>query len=569
MSRSITILYGTETFTAEGYAERTGEALEELGYEVTVTDMEDFEPEDLATLRTLLIITSTYGNGDPPASAEPLHEHVMADTAPHMPNLRFSVCGLGDTTYPHFAQCGKDFDRRLLELGGHRITERQDCDVDIDPPWEEWLERLKTTLDGLSWDTPSEEAPAAAPVADAPTAASQTAAAPAPAVEAPAPDAGATATASALHRRCGPPANASAPVARRRNPAVVTVAVNQSLTGDGASRDVRHLELDLTGSGLTYLPGDSIGLFAPNDPALVDAILEATGADPDTPVTQKSETLTLRDAMTTRLDIHEADPKLADAIAAAGGTVLGPDGPAVHVIDAVSHAGVPLDGPTLFGCLRRQAPRLYSVASSPSVHPDHVHLVASVVRYDAYGRPRSGVATGWMADRMPEGCSVRAYLQPLETFRLADDATDIIMIGPGTGIAPFRAFLQEREHRRARGRSWLLFGSRNRATDYLYRDELENWRHRGLLTRLDLAFSRDQDTKVYVQDKLLAQAKAVWSWLQKGAIVYVCGDAKAMAPDVHRALQQIAREEGGMDKDEARTWIRDLAQNERYMRDVY
>jgi len=192
-----------------------------------------------------------------------------------------------------------------------------------------------------------------------------------------------------------------------------------------------------------------------------------------------------------------------------------------------------------------------------------------VVQYEAYGRSRSGVATGWMAERMPEGSRVRAYLQPLDTFRLVDDDTDIIMIGPGTGIAPFRAFLQERAHRRARGRSWLFFGSRNRATDYLYSDELENWRHRGVLTRLDLAFSRDTDEKVYVQHRMQEQAKALWTWISGGAVIYVCGDAAAMAPDVHRTLQTIAREEGGLDKAAAREWIRDLAQNGRYMRDVY
>ncbi len=568
MSRTVTILYGTETFTAESFAERTGEALEGLDYDVKVIDMEDFDPDDIEGVHTLLIVTSTYGNGDPPANAEPLHDHIMADTAPRLPHMRFSVCGLGDMTYPRFAQCGKDFDRRLAELGGTRIAPRKDCDVDVEPAWEDWLDAVKEGLAGLTWDAPSAEAPSAATPIEGPSV-EPPAAAPAEAPSEAADPSDSIAAATALHLRCGPAADPETPVARRRNPVAVTVSANRSLTGETATRDVRHLELDLTGSGLTYLPGDSIGLFPPNDPALVDAILAATGADPETPVELKGESLTLRTAMVTRLDVHQADPRLADAITAAGGQVLEPDGAAVHVIDAVTHAGVPLDGPTLFKCMRRLAPRLYSVASSPAVHPDHVHLVASVVRYEAYGRPRSGVATGWMADRLPEGSQVRAYTQPLDTFRLASDTTDIIMVGPGTGIAPFRAFLQEREHRRARGRSWLFFGSRNRATDYLYGEELEHWRHRGVLTRLDLAFSRDQSDKVYVQDLMRAQAKALWSWLQGGAVLYVCGDAKGMAPDVHKALQQIAREEGGMDSTEARAWIRELAQAGRYMRDVY
>jgi len=562
MSRPVTILYGTETFTAEGYAEQTGEALEALGYDVTVTDMEDFEPEDIASLHTLLIVTSTYGNGDPPANAEPLHDHLMADNAPRLDHMRFSVCGLGDLTYPRFCQCGKDFDRRLAELGGTRLAKRQDCDVDVDPAWEAWLEAVKEGLAGLSWDAPT---PEAAPVEE-PTAPAEVAA-PA-ALEAP-PAEDTVASATALQLKCGPPADAKAAPGKRRNPVAFTVAVNRSLTGPDATRDVRHLELTIDNPDVTYLPGDSIGLFAPNDPTTVDAILEATGAAPDTPVTLKKQALSLRDAMLTQLDVHTADPKLATAIEAAGGSVLVPDGAPVHVLDAVLHAGVQLDGATLFGCLRRQAPRLYSVASSPSVHENQVHLVASVVRYSAYGRDRSGVATGWMADRLPEGSQVRGYVQPLDTFRLASDSTDIIMIGPGTGVAPFRAFLEERALRRARGRSWLFFGSRNRATDYLYGDELENWRHRGVLTRLDLAFSRDQDDKVYVQHKMRAQSKALWSWLSSGAMVYVCGDAKTMAPDVHKELKQLAQREGGMDADAARAWIRELAQSGRYMRDVY
>jgi sulfite reductase (NADPH) flavoprotein alpha-component len=565
MSRAVTILYGTETFTAEGYAERTGELLEELGYSTTVTDMEDFDPEQISSVRTLLVITSTYGNGDPPANAEPLFDHVMADNAPRLSQLRFSICGLGDTTYPRFAQCGKDFDRRFADLGGSRLAKRQDCDVDIDPPWEEWVEWVKAGLETLSWDAAAVES------TDTPTEPPQETSAAAVA----APTSSDTSTdpvtgATQLHLRCGPPSNPAAPLGRRRNPVDVAVAVNRSLTGTEATRDVRHIELALGSTGFTYLPGDSIGLFPPNDPALVDAILDAAGADPSTPVEMKGGLLTLRDAMITRLDVHTAEARLADVIRDAGGTALAPDGSAdVHVIDAVAAAGVEIDGPTLFSCLRRQAPRLYSVASSPSVHPEHVHLVASVVRYEAYGRERGGVATSWMADRMPEGSQVRAYLQPLETFRLVDDNVDIVMIGPGTGIAPFRAFLQERALRRATGRNWLFFGSRNRATDYLYSDELESWRHRGLLTRLDLAFSRDGAEKVYVQHRMRAQAKAIWNWLSNDAVIYVCGDAAAMAPDVHRELQQIARSEGGMDKDEARSWIRELAQSGRYMRDVY
>jgi sulfite reductase (NADPH) flavoprotein alpha-component len=574
MTRSVTILYGTETFTAEGYAERTGEALSPLGYACDVIDMEDFDPDQISSLKTLLIVTSTYGNGDPPASAEPLFDSLMADNAARLNGLRFSVCGLGDTTYPRFAQCGKDFDRRLAELGGARFADRKDCDVDVDPFWEDWLTDVKAGLEALDWtassDASSDDTSVAPPEptdTPAPVGASAPVDASDPAEIAPAE--GAVAQASAMHLQCGPPSKDDATPGSRRHPVLGSITVNRSMTGDSATRDVRHIELDMSGRGLSWEPGDSIGFFAPNDPALVDAILEAAGADGQTSVDVKTDQMSLRDAMLTRLDVHTADGRLADAILAAGGKVLAPAGADVHVLDALLNGGVAIGASALHAAMRRQAPRLYSVASSQLLKSDTVDLVASIVRYDAYGRARSGVATGWMADRLPEGCQVRAYVHPQPEFRLADDGADIIMIGPGTGVAPFRGFLQERALRRARGRSWLFFGSRNRATDYLYGDELESWRHRGVLTRLDLAFSRDQDEKVYVQHKMLDHAKALWSWIESGAVIYVCGDAEAMAPDVHRTLQQIACEQGGMAADEARTWIRELAQSGRYKRDVY
>ena len=565
MSRSVTILYGTETFTAEGYAERTGEHLENAGYEVEVIDMEDFDPANIGTLHTLLILTSTYGNGDPPANAEPLYDALMADNAARLEGLRFSVCGLGDSTYTRFAQCGKEFDRRLAELGGQRIAARKDCDVDVDPSWEAWLDDVRAGLETLDWTI----VPAKASKSDAPDA-PDAPEAPEVAVEAAVEVTGEQiADASAVHHRCGPPSDLDATRGTRKHPVIGTIAVNRSLTGPDASRDVRHIELDLTGAEVSWEPGDSIGFFPPNEPALVDAILVAAGADGAHRVTLKNTEMSLRDAMLTRLDVHTADGRLADAIREAGGEALAPDGADVHVLDALTHGSVEIGAEALHKALRRQAPRLYSVASSQKVDANKVHLVASVLRYDAYGRARSGVATGWMADRLLEGCEVRAYVQPQPSFRLAEDGVDIIMIGPGTGIAPFRGFLQERALSRARGRSWMFFGSRNRATDYLYGDELESWRHRGVLTRLDLAFSRDQADKVYVQHRMLTHSKALWTWLQRGAAIYVCGDAKAMAPDVHRALQQIARDHGGMDADEARAWIRELAQSGRYMRDVY
>ncbi len=556
--RTVTILYGTETYTAEGLAERTADALNDAGFQAKAIDMEAFDPDNLSTLRTLLIVTSTYGNGDPPANAEPMFDAIMADTAPRLDGLRFSVCGLGDRTYPRFAQCGKDFDRRLAELGGQRISPRVDCDVDPEPAWEGWLEAVQEALATLPW---TEEAAATAPPAPEP--------APVVAVaDVPVTSADPLQAANALHLSTGPQADPSAEYGSRRNPVAATVRVNRSLTGAGASRDVRYLEVDLGEGAPAWSAGDSFGFFQPNAPELVDEILAACKIAGDTTVVVRDEQMSVRTALLTRLDVQTAsDPAWASEHTGQGAAPA--DGPPLHVRDYVLARGVPLEAQALVDRLRRISPRLYSVASSPTVHNNVVSFVASVVRYEAYGRERWGTCTGWMANHLPEGAKVRTYVQRLDTFRLAADDTDIIMIGPGTGVAPFRAFLQERERRRARGRSWLFFGSRNRETDFLFGDELQAWRTRGTLTRLDLAFSRDGAEKRYVQHCMMDNAKALWQWLSHGAVVYVCGDASAMAPDVHKALQAIAHQEGGLSESDARTFVRELAQTGRYMRDVY
>ena len=531
-------------------AEQTGEALAAAGLEAEVVDMDDFDLSEMIALETLLVITSTYGNGDPPANAEVLYEFLLSTEAPRLENLRFSVCGLGDTTYPLFAHCGKEFDRRLEELGGKRIVARQDCDVDYEDPWEEWCDQVVGVLTGaVAVAAPVAEAPAPAPVAT-------------PTRPVPAPD------------MTGHPVDPDAPLGTRKNPMMATVALNRQLAG--GDRQIRHVEIELDGIPVPWKAGGSFAFWAPNDPALVDQILHAAGCSGDTLVQLSAskvaaeESLSLRTALIHRLELTHADARLTRLVAATGATL--PECPAgmhLQVLDAVAVLTVRLDPQALASSLRPLTPRLYSIASSPKLDANRVDFVASVVRYTALGRERLGAATGWMATRLPKGSPARVYYQPAPNFTLADDDTDIIMIGPGTGIAPFRGFLQEREITGATGKSWLFFGSRYAATDFLYQDELEDWQDSGVLTRLDLAFSRDQPEKIYVQDRMLAQAETLWAWLEGGASVYVCGDAKTMAPDVHRTLQQIAQDVGGMDAAAAKAWIRALARSGRYMRDIY
>jgi sulfite reductase (NADPH) flavoprotein alpha-component len=547
VARALSILFGTETFNAEGLAKRAHKALQKRGFASSVKDMEGLSPADLLNMGTILIITSTYGNGDPPANAELLHAALMRPDAQPMAGLRFSVCGLGDQTYQRFAQCGRDFDARLAELGAQRFANRMDCDVDYEEPFEEWLGKVITALEGLSW---GESAPKADPSE----------------VE--------TVVVQRTSVLAGPRPRPEAEPGSRRNPISARIVENRPLTTPGASREVRHLRLAV--GALNWAPGDAMALWVPNGPEVVQSVLESTGNLPDTPVRLGDEELRLGDALSLRLELTKVDPRLVELIHQEGGPdfascpLRDPEHPAAEaqVVDLLSAAKVKLPAQTLTDCLRSLAPRLYSIASSKRVSGDEVDFCLSIVHYSAFGRSRWGQATGHLAERAPVGELLPLYLQRAPHFALEEGAR-LLMIGPGTGIAPFRGFLQDRAARGLRGDTWLVFGSRNATTDALYSEELRGWLADGTLQRLDLAWSRDGQHKVYVQDRLLESAAQVWEWIQGGAIVYVCGDAQHMAPDVHATLQRIAQDQGGLDETGAKAWIKGLAQSGRYRRDIY
>lgn len=521
----IHVLFGTESNNCADLADRTGTALKKSGLPATVIDMGDFSPDKLAQLRTLVVITSTYGNGDPPSNAEALHAFVMKK-AGELPELRFAVLALGDKTYDRFCQCGKDFDRRLGELSAKRFLDRQDCDVDYEKPFRAWLERLLAALKAL------ESEPAKAE----------------PVVE-------------VEHHEAKP--------GTRKNPVRATVKRLRRLCGDASTKETLHVELAL--EGLAYQPGDSLGVFPENEPKLVDAILAAAACDRDAKVALRgvvhessrgAGSFSLREALATHLDLAHVDERLYAATGA-------PEVPGGHVLDVLEKGERPITAQQLVEALRPIAPRQYSLASSLRAHPGEAHFTIDVVRYDLLGRRRHGVASTMFAERLPVGASVPVYLHEAPHFRLPADDAKIVMIGPGTGIAPFRAFLEERAARGVMGRSWLFFGARNGATDFLYGDELAALKERGVLARLDCAFSRDQAERVYVQHRMREQAPELYRWIEEGAFVYVCGDAKRMAPDVHHALSEILAGQGGISLEAAGARLQSMIDSGRYLRDVY
>jgi sulfite reductase (NADPH) flavoprotein alpha-component len=537
------VLYGTESGNSESLADQTVKAAKGYGFKAKAVNMADLKPEKLKDAENLLVIVSTWGEGDPPETAVDFYEDFMSDKAPRLEKTRFSVLGLGDTSYEEFCKMGKDFDARLEALGAKRIYERKDCDVDYDDDFAQWHVGALKALEALA-------APAVAPAA--------------------------TPAASAQ-----PPA--SAPVKySRKNPFPSKLKERVLLNGKGSAKETIHLEFDLEGSGLVYETGDALAVIPNNAEDVVDGILKATGLDADSPVTLKDGDFTLRQALTSQLDVtalskpvltrynEMAQSKKLEAIisdkAQLGDYIFGRD-----VIDLVTDfptEGLTADG--LAAILRKLPPRLYSIASSPKAHPGEVHLTVGVVRYDSQGRERKGVCSTFLADRIEEGENAEVFVTPNKNFKLPKDpSTPVIMIGPGTGIAPFRAFVEERKAIGSEGKNWLFFGDQHYLTDFLYQTEWQDYLADGLLTKLDLAFSRDQKHKVYVQDKMRENAAELFAWLEDGASFYVCGDASRMANDVDQALHQIIAQQGGLSEDAASEYVKKMKSDKRYLRDVY
>ncbi|HKS36969.1 MAG TPA: sulfite reductase subunit alpha [Verrucomicrobiae bacterium] len=563
----LTILFGSQTGNAEGLAKRVAKEAGKQGFAATVFDMAQYPRENLPREQHLLITTSTYGDGDPPDNARGLVEFLCSDQAPALSDVKFSVLALGDTNYEKFCECGKTFDNRLEALGARRVYPRTDCDVDFEEPFQTWLNGVLPSLKSVISDQSSV-------ISCAPDASATDHGLPAEASSNP--DARMRSEAKAGPRTTGHD---------KRNPFSAPLLANRKLNGGGSDKDTRHFEIALAGSGLSYEVGDALGVVPANCPGLVEELLNALGHSGDEAVTGVAgRQVSMRDALARHYEITKIPQPLLCAVAERTSDehlqkliAPGVNGELTkflwgrEIIDLLlAHPGAKFTATEFVSLLKKLPPRLYSISSSPKAHEGQVHLTVAVVRYSSLGRDRKGVCSTFLAERVPAGAWVPVFVHKNKGFRPpADGSRPMIMIGPGTGIAPFRAFLEERRETGAQGRNWLFFGDQHAATDFLYRNELEAMLRSGPLTRLDTAFSRDQEQKVYVQHRMIDHAKEVYAWLEEGAHFYVCGDASRMAKDVDKALHEVVQLAGGKTPEDAAAYIRKLQAEKRYQRDVY
>lgn len=534
----LTILFGSQTGTAEGLAKKAAKEAGKRGFATTVLDMAQTDATKLANEKNLLVIVSTYGDGEPPDSAKSLHSQ-LSTLSSQLPSVRYSVCALGDTNYAQFCKCGQDFDTFLEKSGATRVTPRTDCDLDYEAPFTAWLNTALSTLSSSS--VPQSEI---------------------------------------INHKSEIP-ELAAPTYSKKDPYPALLLTSRNLNAPGSAKQVHHIEFDLTGSGLTYEAGDALGVIPHNCPAHVSEILAALGCDGEEAVpAPDGSTVPFRRALTEFYDLGKPTAELLAALPVAASVTTRSSVTATslhHVIDVLLQSKIEnpnskFPAPTSFvRLLKKLQPRLYSISSSPRAHPGQVHLTVGVVRYDHANRPRHGVCSTFLAERAQPGTTkVGVFVHSNTSFRPpAHGDTPAIMIGPGTGIAPFRAFLHERQATGAKGKNWLFFGDQRAATDFLYRDELTALQASGVLTRLDLAFSRDQPEKIYVQQRMLAAAAELYAWLEAGAHIYVCGDASRMAKDVDAALHAVIERAGGKTPEQAAAYVQSLKAAKRYARDVY
>jgi sulfite reductase (NADPH) flavoprotein alpha-component len=528
------ILFGTQTGNAESVAEDAAALAKTKGFTPRLAEMDDVSMEQLATMKNLIVVVSTYGEGEMPDNAHIFWDALSASTAPRLENLTYGVLALGDTSYDEFCQAGKLVDTRLEQLGAKRLGARVDCDVDFEDAAEAWIAATIPDAGSVS---------AAAPAAEAPP----------------------------KKEKSG---------WGRKNPYLSTMLDNHVVSGAKSAKEIRHIAFDLGNSGMTYEAGDALGVMPVNAPDLVQAWLDRLGAGAETDISGQQ----LGDLLTTGLEIMAPSRDLIRAI-----EPLAKNDELSHIVgngekEALEHylwskdaldllnlnPELALDPAQVISWLKPLQHRAYSISSSSKAHPGEVHLTVAAVRWMYENRPHRGVCSTFLADHVPEGASAGIFMSPNKSFRVPeDDSVPMIMVGPGTGVAPFRAFLEERRERGASGVNWLFFGDQHRASDFIYEDEISAFSASGLLTRLDLAFSRDQAEKVYVQHRMVENGKDLFAQLEEGGYFYVCGDATRMARDVDGALHHIIETLGGMSSEAAIEYVNRLKRDKRYLRDVY
>ncbi|HDY8687219.1 NADPH-dependent assimilatory sulfite reductase flavoprotein subunit [Klebsiella pneumoniae] len=537
---TITLISASQTGNARRVAEALRDDLLAAKLNVKLVNAGDYKFKQIAAEKLLVVVTSTQGEGEPPEEAVALHKFLFSKKAPKLDGTAFAVFGLGDTSYEFFCQSGKDFDNKLAELGAERLLDRVDADVEYQAAAAEWRARVVEALKA--------RAPVAAPAQ--------------------------LATSVAVNDIHTSPYTKEAPL-------TATLSVNQKITGRNSEKDVRHIEIDLGDSGLRYQPGDALGVWYQNDPQLVKELVELLWLKGDEPVTVEGKTLPLSEALQWHFELTVNTATIVENYATltrsesllplvGDKAQLQQYAAATPIVDMVRFSPAQLDAEALIGLLRPLTPRLYSIASSQAEVESEVHVTVGVVRYEIEGRARAGGASSFLADRVEEDGEVRVFIEHNDNFRLpANPETPVIMIGPGTGIAPFRAFMQQRAADGAQGKNWLFFGNPHFTEDFLYQVEWQSYVKEGLLTRIDLAWSRDQQQKIYVQDKLREQGAELWRWINDGAHIYVCGDANRMAKDVENTLLEVIAEYGAMDAEAADEFLSELRVERRYQRDVY
>lgn len=534
----VAVISASQTGNARKVAAELQQRLAAAGVNAVHAAAADYKPKNIAGEQLVLLVTSTQGEGEPPEEALSLYKLLSGKKAPKLSGLKFAVLGLGDSSYPMFCGAGKSFDELLAKLGGERLLERQDCDLEYQAEAAAWLDKIV------------------------------------PLVGSPAP-AAATGTGNAS----GSPAPAApASAYNKANPFPATLLVRQKITGRDSEKDVRHIEIDLSGSGLQYRAGDALGVWFENDPAVVDEILAAVSLKGDEPVNAGGQGKTVREALLHDWEIGLNTPQFVQGYAEISGNPelkqAAADASAYAaanpIAGIVSQYPAALTAEQLAGLLRPLAPRLYSISSAPEEMGEEVHLTVGVLRYEHNGISRTGAASGFLGERLEEEGSVRVFVEENPRFRLPENPdTPVIMIGAGTGVAPFRAFMQQRAANGDSGKNWLIFGNQYFTQDFLYQTEWQGWAKDGLLNKYDFAWSRDQEEKIYVQHKIREEAAELWQWLQQGAHIYVCGDASRMAKDVEQALLDTIAEQGGLSVDDADEYLDNLRQEGRYQRDVY
>lgn len=541
-AQTVTILYGSQTGNGRGIAKALADKAKAQGYAVNLASMGEYNVRQLKQETLLLLVVSTHGEGEAPDDAIELHKFLASKRAPKLDNLHYSVLALGDSSYEFFCQTGKDFDARLAALGAKSLLPLVECDVDYEVAAGQWhadvLEAVKPLIQTSSATVVS------------------------------------IGTAKALGEN----------EFTKQNPYSAEVLVSQKITGRGSDRDVRHVEIDLGDSGLSYQAGDALGVWFSNDEALVEEILTALSLSGDEQVVVGTESLTLKQALVDKKELTQLYPGLVKAWAELSGSAellaLSEDKEQVRqfilkhqLADLVTlyplASSAALTAVKLLELLRPLTPRLYSIASSQSEVETEVHLTVALVEDERHGAARFGGASHFLASAQ-EGTQVKVYVEPNKHFRLPENPeTPVIMIGPGTGVAPFRAFMQERVAQGIQGDSWLFFGNPHFEQDFLYQTEWQQYLKNGDLSRIDVAFSRDQAHKIYVQHRIKEQGQALWQWLQNGAHIYICGDAERMAKDVHQALIEVAVEVGGLNSEAAEVYFETLRSDKRYQKDVY